>query len=102
MTTGTLMRTGVRIGVDVGSTRVGVAARDPSGTLASPVTVLARRTRASTDLDELAALVAERDAVEVVVGLPLSLRSPQSDGPAAAAAREYAAQLSSRVAPVPV
>lgn len=94
------MRNGVRIGVDVGSVRVGVAASDPTGTLASPVTVLRRDPRTGRDLDELAAVVAEREAVEVVVGLPRSLAD--REGPAAAAARDYAAGLAARVAPVPV
>src|SRR5436305_15342143 len=94
------MRQGVRVAVDVGSVRVGVAASDPSGTLASPVVVLARDERGGRDLGELAALVAEREAVEVIVGLPRTLRA--AEGPAAAAAREYAARLAPMVATVPV
>lgn len=91
------MRGGVRVGVDVGSVRVGVAASDPAGLIASPVATL-RRGRG--DLDELAALVAERDALEVVVGLPTSLSG--RPGPAAEAAERYAEALAARVAPVPV
>ena len=64
---------GVRIGVDVGTVRVGVAASDPGGVLASPLATLARDPRGAADLDKLARLVAEREAVEVVVGLPRSL-----------------------------
>ena len=94
------MRPGVRVGVDVGTARVGVAASDFAGVLASPVTVLRRRSRRDDDLDALAALVAKREAVEVVVGLPRSMRG--GEGPAALAARDYAAQVSQRVAPVPV
>jgi putative holliday junction resolvase len=94
------MRTGIRVGVDVGSVRVGVSASDATGTLASPVSVLRRDVRADRDLDELAALVAEREAVEVVVGLPLHLRG--AEGVAAAGARRYAAALAALVAPVPV
>ena len=86
--------------MDVGSVRVGVAASDSAGILASPVTVLRRRPRRDDDLDALAALVAEREAVEVVVGLPRSMRG--GEGPAARAARDYATQVSERVAPVPV
>ncbi len=91
---------GVRIGVDVGTVRVGVAASDPSGVLASPVTTLARDPRGAADLDKLARLVAEREAVEVVVGLPRSLSG--KSGPAARSAREYAEALATRVHPVPV
>lgn len=94
------MRPGVRIGVDVGSVRVGVAASDGSATLASPVETLARDTKGGTDLARLTALVAEREAVEVVVGLPRSMNG--SEGPAAAAAREYASALALLVGSLPV
>ena len=90
------MRPGVRIGVDVGSVRVGVAACDPAGLIATPVSTLRR---GKGDLDALAALVAEREAVEVLVGLPTSLSGRA--GPAAAAAEAYAGALAARV-PVPV
>ena len=90
------VRPGVRIGVDVGSVRVGVAACDPAGLIATPVSTLGR---GKGDLDALAALVAEREAVEVLVGLPTSLSGRA--GPAAAAAEAYAGALAARV-PVPV
>jgi putative pre-16S rRNA nuclease len=94
------LRSGVRIAVDAGRVRVGVAVSDPGGVLASPVTVLRRDLRGGHDLDELAALVLERDAVEVLVGLPRSLSG--RDGPAAVSARAYAAELAARIAPVEV
>jgi len=94
------VRSGVRIGVDVGSVRVGVASCDPSGLLATPVATLARDTEQETDLRELADLARERAAVEVVVGLPRSLSG--GEGPAAEAAREYAGRLARRLAPLPV
>ncbi|HLK74551.1 MAG TPA: Holliday junction resolvase RuvX [Streptosporangiaceae bacterium] len=89
------MREGVRLAVDVGSVRVGVARSDPGGILASPLTVLR-----SGRLDELATLVAGADAIEVIVGLPTSLSG--REGAAAAAARGFAAELAGRLAPVPV
>ena len=89
------MREGVRLAVDVGTVRVGVARSDPGGILASPLTVLR-----SGHLDELAALVAGADAIEVIVGLPTSLSG--REGAAAAAARGFAAELAGRLAPVPV
>lgn len=94
------VRDGVRLAVDVGSVRVGVAASDPAGLLATPVTVLRRDARSGRDLDELAALVAERDPLEVLVGLPRSLSG--REGVAAGVARDYAAQLAERIAPVGV
>jgi putative Holliday junction resolvase len=94
------VRTGVRVAVDAGSVRVGVAASDPDGVLATPLKVLRRDRRGGHDLDELAEIVAERRAVEVLVGLPRSLSG--RDGPAAVTAREYAAELAARVAPIEV
>ena len=93
-------RSGVRIAVDVGSVRVGVAATDATGTLASPVTVLRRDSRTGRDLGEVADLVRERAAIEVVVGLPRTLRG--RDSASTADARGYAAALAERIAPVPV
>lgn len=96
-----MTRSGVRIGVDVGSVRVGVAASDPSGLLATPVRTLARDTsEAAADLAELGRLVAEVEALEVVVGLPRTLAG--QEGPAAVEARQYARRLAVLVAPVAV
>ena|SRR6478609_10112288 len=95
-----LRRKGVRLGVDVGTVRVGVAMSDPHGVLATPVTTLARDMVGGTDLAALAALVDEHEVVEVVVGLPKTLRG--SDGPAVTAARQYGDAIAARIAPVPV
>ena len=94
------VRTGVRSGVDVGTARVGVAASDPSGTFAHPVETLPRDERSGADVAAIAALVAGRGAVEVVVGLPRLLSG--KEGTSARIARAYAVQLAARVAPVPV
>jgi putative Holliday junction resolvase len=87
----------VRLAVDVGSVRVGVARSDPSGLLASPLEVIPH---GRGDLDRLAELVAGDDALEVIVGLPTTLSG--REGAAAAAAREVASALAARIAPVPV
>lgn len=95
------MRPGVRIGVDVGSVRVGVARCDPSGILATPLETVPRdASAAAADVARIAALVLEWEAVEVLVGLPRSLSGRQ--GPAADSAATYAVQVARRVAPVPV
>lgn len=91
---------GVRLGVDVGSVRVGVAISDPSGILATPVGTLARDTARDADLAELAAMVAERAVVEVVIGLPRSMSG--KSGAAVQAAREYGNALQPRIDPVPI
>ena len=91
------MRTGVRIAVDVGSVRVGVARSDASGTLAVPVTTLAR---GKGDLPAIAALVAEHEALEVIVGLPLTLDNRY--GAAAEHALAYAKALAAVVGSTPI
>jgi putative Holliday junction resolvase len=87
----------VRLAVDVGSVRVGVARSDPDGVLASPFEVIAH---GRDDLDRLAALTAAEEALEVIVGLPTTLAGRQ--GQAAVTARQVAADLAARIAPVPV
>lgn len=84
-------RRGRRLGIDVGSVRVGVALCDPDGVLATPLATVARDADGGSDLRTIAGLVAEHEAVEVVVGLPRTLAG--RDGPAAQAAREFAAAL---------
>lgn len=60
------------LGLDVGSKTIGVAVSDPSGTLASPREVLARRGH-EADALSVAALARDTSARAVVVGLPLEL-----------------------------
>ncbi|MFD4638697.1 Holliday junction resolvase RuvX [Lentzea sp. NPDC058436] len=91
---------GRRLGVDVGSVRVGISLSDPSAFLATPLVTLQRDEKRGSDLTELVRLVAEHDVVEVVVGLPKTLAGRH--GPAAEAATAYAAALAGRIAPVPV
>lgn len=94
-----VMRRGPRLGVDVGTVRIGVARCDRDGLLATPVeTVKAEPRRAS--LARLLELAREYEVVEVVVGLPRSLSG--AEGPAAAKIRDYAADLARRVRPLPV
>ncbi len=80
-------RQGVRLAVDVGSVRVGVARSDPGGILASPLTVLASGpgAKATHTRAELARLAASEGAIEIIVGLPTSLSG--REGAAAAGAR---------------
>jgi len=87
------------LGVDVGSVRVGVAACDRDGVLATPVTTVERR-KDGSDLAAVATLAAAHEAVEIVVGLPTGL-SGQA-GPAARSAGAYAADLAALLAPLRV
>lgn len=91
------MRTGVRLALDWGRARIGVAASDPNGILAHPVETVPAGPRA---LARIAVLVAEYDPLEVVVGLPRNLAG--AEGPAAAAVREVAAELAAALPGVPI
>ncbi|MDY6869569.1 MAG: Holliday junction resolvase RuvX [Actinomycetota bacterium] len=91
---------GRRIGIDVGSVRIGVATSDPDGVLATPVETVRREKTSDRHVRRLAQLVAELEAVEVVVGLPRTLAD--RTGPAAHDAIDVAEALARRIAPVPV
>src|SRR5688572_20816694 len=58
------------LALDVGDARVGVALSDPTGFLASPLTILKR---SATTVDEIAALVQKHEVATVLVGLPLNM-----------------------------
>lgn len=80
------------LGIDVGAVRVGLAAADETGTIASPVATLPRRARGAWQRIERE--IRERHASTLVVGLPLLLDG--SEGEAARDARAFAAELGSR------
>jgi putative Holliday junction resolvase len=91
------VRHGVRLGIDPGDARIGVACSDPTGFLASPLETVRR---GSGDVRRIARLAADQTAVEVVVGLPRSLSG--EEGPAAAKVRAWAGALARALAPLPV
>jgi putative holliday junction resolvase len=98
-------RPGVRIGIDVGKVRVGVAKSDPAGILATPLTTLRRDLESSgdalpKDVVEVVRLVQLHESVEVVVGLPVNLAG--TEGPAAEQVRAYVRLLTRAIAPIPV
>jgi putative Holliday junction resolvase len=88
---------GRRVGVDVGDVRIGVAVSDPDGMLATPLETVAAGPDA---MARLGAIVAEHDALECVVGLPIGLSG--REGPAAAKVRAFCAELLTAIDPVPV
>ncbi|CAN7281797.1 Holliday junction resolvase RuvX [Microbacterium sp. LjRoot45] len=81
-------RRGVRLGIDVGKARVGVARCDRDGLLAVPVETVARDDGTTRRIVELAR---EYEAFELLVGLPLSLSG--GDTASTADARLVAGQL---------
>ncbi len=86
------------LALDHGSVRCGCAVSDPSGTLATPLSAVARPDE-DTGLDVIRALAEERSVELIVVGLPLTLAG--EEGEQARAARAFADALRERVA-VPV
>jgi putative Holliday junction resolvase len=67
------VRRGVRLGIDVGRARIGVARCDPDALLAVPVETVARQTDGDADVRRIGEIAQEFDVIELVVGLPLSL-----------------------------
>lgn len=65
------MRSGVRVGIDIGTARIGVARSDRDGYLATPVETVDRGSE--NPIGQLVSVIAELEAIEVIVGLPLSL-----------------------------
>ena len=90
---------GRRLGIDVGTVRIGVAVCDPDGILATPLETV-RRDKTDKHLARLVKLAGEQDAVEIVVGLPRTLKDRASSS--ALDAIEVADALALRVAPTPV
>ncbi len=95
---------GARLGVDVGSVRVGVAVSDPDGILATPVATVPRTAEGDPAAGRLRRRGDRRAGRRARVrwaswsGLPRSLSG--DEGPAAARARQYAAVVAARIAPV--
>lgn len=94
---------GRRLGLDVGTARIGVATCDPEGILATPVETI-RVTDGDPDwaseLRRLVDIVQEYDAVGVVVGLPTSLKGRETAS--TAMARSFAAALGASSPDLPV
>ena len=91
------MRAGIRLGLDLGDVRIGVARSDPAGMLAVPVEVIPAGPGA---LSRIAEIVVEYEPIEVLLGLPIGLSG--REGPAAIKVREFAARLVPVIADTPV
>lgn len=90
---------GRRLGIDVGTVRIGVAVSDPDAILATPVETVRRESRGA-HLHRIARLASELQVVEVVVGLPRTLANRA--GASAQDAVAFADALAGRLDPVPV
>jgi putative Holliday junction resolvase len=83
------IRSGRRLGVDVGRARIGIAVCDRDGLLATPVETVRRDD--SSDLRRILEIADEYDVLELVVGLPLSMSG--GDTPSTDDARAFAARI---------
>jgi len=81
---------GRMIGLDVGEVRIGVASSDPLGIIVSPFTVV-KRTNLEADLKALVDIIKEREAVRIVVGIPLDREG--KPGPQAEKTQAFIEQL---------
>jgi putative holliday junction resolvase len=82
------------LALDYGSARCGCAVSDPSGTIVTPIEVVARPAT-KRGLARLNELVSERGAELVLVGLPLGLDG--SDTEQTREARQFARRLAARL-----
>jgi putative Holliday junction resolvase len=82
---------GALAGLDLGTKTIGVAVSDGMRQVASPLKVI-RRQKFTLDAADLIKLVAERDLVGLILGLPRNMDG--SEGPRAQSTRAFARNLS--------
>jgi putative holliday junction resolvase len=85
---------GPLLGLDPGSTAIGVAVSDPSRLIASPLETITRGKRLGPVLDRLFDLYDARACVGVVLGLPINMDG--THGPRAQSARSFAGHIVDR------
>jgi len=78
------------LGIDPGSTVIGVAISDPAWKVASPLVGLERR-KFATDALALAGIIRERNVGALIIGLPKNMDG--TEGPAAQSVRSFASNL---------
>jgi putative holliday junction resolvase len=95
---------GIKLGVDVGTVRVGVAICDRDSILATPYKTLDRNAKKNSDVRVIANLVDELGAVQVIVGLPRTLKGEERASARMAVdyAQLLAGELAARGLAVPV
>lgn len=78
------------LGLDLGDKTIGVAVSDLSRTIATPIEVI-RREKFTLDAQRLLALVENRKAAGLILGLPLNMDG--SEGPRVQSTRAFARNL---------
>jgi len=82
------------LGLDVSKKAIGVAGVDPDWQMATPLVTMGR-TKLLQDIGRLTALLAEREAGALVIGLPLNMDG--SEGPRCQAIRQFAKDVDQRI-----
>lgn len=82
------------MGIDYGTRRIGIALSDPTGTLATPLTTLARRAGKRAPIARILELAAKHDVGRFVVGLPLHPQGGENTW--TAETREFGRRLRNR------
>lgn len=72
------MRSGRRLAIDVGKVRIGVAASDFHGILASGLVTVKRHDLIEDSISEIVKLIQEVEPIEIYVGLPVSMSGDHS------------------------
>ena len=91
------MQKGRKLGLDFGSTRIGVAICDPDGILATPYSTIPSGLGLIT---QISAICASEEIVEIIVGLPRSLNGEISH--AARLVNDFIAELSAHLSEIRV
>lgn len=79
---------GVKLGVDVGMVRVGLAGCDAGGILATPIKTLSRDLKKNSDVKVVVKEAAARHACQIFIGLPRTMKGEEKAS--AQMARSYA------------
>lgn len=87
------------LGLDVGDKTVGIAISDSARSIASPVETI-RRGKLAADAAALKALIQDRGAVALVVGLPVNMDG--SEGPRCQSVRQFVRNIAGQGVTLPV
>ncbi|WP_131117347.1 Holliday junction resolvase RuvX [Lichenihabitans psoromatis] len=86
------------IGIDLGTTTIGLALSDVERSIATPLETI-RRTKFTKDVERLAAIIAQYGVAAIVIGLPLNMDG--SEGPRVQSTRSFVRQINPMI-PLPV
>jgi putative Holliday junction resolvase len=90
----TLPATGKLLGLDLGTKTIGIAISDGMRYSATPLETI-RRQKFTQDAERVVQLIAENDAVGLILGLPLNMDG--SEGPRVQSTRAFARNLAQKI-----